>query len=136
MKLIQLQEATYANQITGIYLVLLFKQHSLIDNFKQPLYDKTNKVLFVSVSNLRDAARSSLTTDTTWSVRLAVFGSNPYERLRRFMDQYFDEQLDDHDFGVSSILDNSRNYRPQRNFGDLEGNFKEIYNALKRAKSI
>ena len=126
MKLSQIHEAAYANQVTGIYLVTL--SHSKFRRIRQPVYDKKNKVLLMF-------ARFGKDDDT---VKIAVFGSDPYERLRRFVDQYFDEQLDDHDFGVSSILDKSRNYRPrpQRNFGDLEGHFKQIYNALERAKSI
>ena len=119
MKLAQIHEATYADQITGIYLVTL-NQPSNIRKFKQPIYDKNNKVLLVN--------------KTHNYVKIAVFGSNPYERLRRFVDQYFDEQLDDHDYGVSSILDKSRNVS-QRNF-DPGAHFKQIYDALKRAKLI
>ncbi len=124
MKLTQIHEATYANQITGIYLVTL--SHSKIRKFNQPVYDKKNKALLMFAKFGKD--------DDT--VKIAVFGSDPYERLKRFVDQYFDEQLDDFDYGVSSILDKSRNYRPQRNFGDLEGHFIQIHDALKRAKSI
>jgi len=126
MKLSQLQEAAYANQVTGIYLVTLNNYSKTRKLGQQPVYDKKNKVLLM-------LAKFGKPDNT---VKIAVFGSDPYERLRRFVDQYFDEQLDDHDFGVSSILDKSRNYRPQRNFGDLEGHFQQVYNALERAKSI
>jgi len=123
MKLSQIHEASYANQVTGIYLVTL--SHSKIRKFN-PVYDKNNKVLLMTAKFGKD--------DDT--VKIAVFGSDPYKRLKRFMNHYFDEQLDDHDFGVSSILDKSRNYVPQRNFGDLEGHFQEIYSTLERAKTI
>ncbi|KKL55995.1 hypothetical protein LCGC14_2249790 [marine sediment metagenome] len=121
MKLTQIHEAAYADQITGIYLVTLF-HHYKIRKVKHPIYDKNNKVLLV------------LANKASNYVKIAVFGSNPYERLKRFVDQYFDEQLDDMDFGVSTILDRSRDV-PQRNFNP-EVTFKQIYRALKRAKQI
>lgn len=128
MKLVHLHEAMYTDQLTGVYLVTL--TYPLLSDFKQPLYDKTNKALLVSANEgLGNTPRYS-------SVVIAVFGTNPYERLKRFIEQHFGEQLDDPDFGVDTYIEKSDRITAKRNFGDIEPLIKKVQNALKRAIPI
>jgi len=131
MKLSQLQEATYANQLTGAYTVNLWNPDYDSDKLTPPIFFKDRQVLLYSIDTTRD----------TTFLGIAAFGPKPYEKVRKVVADYFGEELDDFDFGVVSLIDDKRLSKTGISFTrpsslDQKRLFDDIYQYLNRAKSI
>ncbi|KKM74789.1 hypothetical protein LCGC14_1396730 [marine sediment metagenome] len=136
MKLSQLQEAAYANQLTGAYTVNLWNPTYDSDKLTPPIFFKDRQVLLYSISrpvygNERDST----------VLGIAAFGPNPYEKVRRVVADYFGEELDEFDFGVVSLIDDKRLSKTGVSFFppssiDMKKLYNDIYRYLERAKQI
>ncbi len=137
MKLSQIHEATYANQLTGAYTVNLWNPDYDSDKLTPPVFFKDRQVLLYSI---RNPVAGDSTRDST-VLGIAAFGPKPYEKVRKVVADYFGEELDDFDFGVVSLIDDKRLSKTGISFTrpsslDQKRLFDDIYQYLNRAKSI
>ncbi len=142
MKLQQLHEAKLASQLTGAYNIALYGGRTVPRSLKWNIGDIPKPILFkdrqVLLYNIEDGGPKQFIT-----LKVATFGSNPYNKVRRFVSDYFDEELDDFDMSVTSLIDDKRlsihGANPTvsskaRRSEDQKELFKEIYQHLERAE--
>ena len=122
MNLQQLHEASLANQLTGMYEIDMWgaSRKGVIIN-EPPTYFKKYQVLYMHKKGVQHT--------------IAAFGPNPYEKVRKFVEEYFGISLDDYDFGVNSLIDDGRLKRKDPYFrANREKMFDKVNELLKRAR--